>query len=206
MRGPDSSGEFVVALCGPSGVGKGYVKKRAIDVLGDVPLSEPVVATTREPRKDDGPDREAGIDAASFFTRVDDGDIVLPHRPFRDTNSPLYGFTRESLDAPYLLTEVHSTVLGEFHALFPSRPRMVMGFVADESTLAASIRDRQGDTSDGAGIELRLACASAEIAEIERGYEEGHVDRLYDCTKLGRAAVQELAITEMVSFVRAQHV
>ena len=55
----------MIGIIGPSGVGKGFVKKAILTAFPGR-LIEPIVVTTRPKRSDDGPDRLAGISEEEF--------------------------------------------------------------------------------------------------------------------------------------------
>ena len=168
----------VIALCGPSGVGKGHTKRMILDMAG-VEFAEPVVASTRHARIDDDASRLAGLSDPDFDRLVEQGDVILPHRPFRVDGSPRYGFLMASLlvEKP-ILTEVHSSIIRPFHETFGGQA-LIIGMVASPDTLRANIMARQGSEYDGVGIDLRVESARQEVAEIYDAYEHDAIDQLY---------------------------
>lgn len=173
-------GSPVIALCGPSGVGKGFTKQK---ILGSMPnpefFAEPIVVTTRGARHDDGPSRRAGLTDKDFSRLVARGAIVLEHRPFRADNTPWYGFDKDSLrtDRP-LLTETHSSILEEFRRQLADRRVLIIGLIATRETLQTNIHKRQPDTPD---IDIRLSLGALEGQEIRAAYEKGVIDDLVLC-------------------------
>lgn len=87
----DNKKKNIIAISGPSGVGKGYVKSLIINAI-DEEIFEPVVVTTREKRSDDNISRRAGLSTIEFEEDVKERRILFPHRPFEDENTPLYGY------------------------------------------------------------------------------------------------------------------
>jgi guanylate kinase len=170
----------VIALSGPSGVGKGFTKAR-IRQLSPDGFAEPVVASTRYARMDDDSSRLAGLSESDFDRLVTAGDVVLAHQPFRTDGSPRYGFVAESLvtDKP-ILTEVHSSIIDVFKQQFHGRA-MVIGMVATRQTLLENILARQGSQFDGVGIDLRVDSAAQEAQEIFDAYAAETVDSLFSC-------------------------
>jgi len=104
--------DTVIALCGPSGVGKGFTKKLIQSTISPyASLREPVVCTTRPSRPDDNVSRRTGIHDSDFDKLIKSGSIVLSHRPFRNADTPRYGFASDSVrPGRPLLTEVHSSI------------------------------------------------------------------------------------------------
>ncbi len=175
-----TTGSPLIALSGPSGVGKEYTKAVIRAELGH--LSEPVVASTRKRRPGEAASRLAGMTEFGFIESVIAGHIVLPHRPFREEGTAWYGFVRDSLEieAP-LLTEVHSTVLDSFRSLTRSmgRDALIVGLVAPDETLITNLTGpgRSGCEDD---VTLRLRHARNEVAEIESAAKVGVVDHVFD--------------------------
>jgi hypothetical protein len=198
-----SNPDCVVALCGPSGVGKGFVKRRVQEEMPAVGFIEPVVATTRKPRNDDNASRMAGLDELDFNQRVLSGSLVLPHRPFRMPHSPLYAFQGESLGRRPLLTEVHSTIVGDFRELLADNTRvLIVGFVAASSLLSESIGVRQGTFHDGVSASDRVALAGTECDEISAAHHAGSIDHVLAVREASeRDEVQTTAVNIIRTFM-----
>jgi guanylate kinase len=170
----------VIALSGPSGVGKGFTKAKIRELSPDG-FTEPVVASTRHARMDDDSSRLAGLSESDFDRLVAAGEVVLPHQPFHIDGSPRYGFVAESLVTKKpILTEVHSSIIDEFKQQFQGRA-MVIGMVATRQTLLDNILTRQGSQFDGVGIDLRVDSATREVQEIFDAYAAESVDTLFSC-------------------------
>ena len=190
------STETVVALCGPSGIGKGFTKRL---IQAEIPIlrTEPVVVTTRAPRADDNESRRAGLSEHEFDELVASGAVVLDHRPFRVLSSPRYGFDAESLQSPALLTEAHSTILGRFRREFVSRPVLMVGCVASVSALRDNIFSRQPHATDN---ELRLSMSQLEMAEIQRAYDTGIVEHIVNFDLDRRDDAQRAVVDRVKEF------
>lgn len=199
MRNLETSSGVIVALCGPSGVGKGYAKK----LIGDsIPMgfSEPVVCTTREARVDDGVSRRAGLAVNDFHKLVERGDIVLAHQPFRVPESPWYGFDAESLDSEgHVLTEVHSTILKEYGNRCIGRKTLTLGLVSDDATRLQNIRGRQA--VDAQDLDLRMDMGRQEIEEIWDAHCAGTIDTVLDASLHVREVSMSMAVTMVGSFL-----
>lgn len=166
-----------MALCGPSCVGKGFIKRELGPSLVEIHPSEPIVATTREPRAEEGVGRRAGLSTEEFLAEVNAGTIVLPHRPFRDDASPFYGFVANSFDSSRSqLTEVHSTIIDQFREHVADRPSLVIGLVASRETLEINMASRVSSGVNEANNDERLRLASVEMGEIFAGYAAGMID------------------------------
>lgn len=167
----------IVALCGPSCVGKGFIKRELGPSLVEIRATEPIVATTREPRAYEGESRRAGLSTEEFLAEVNAGTIVLPHRPFRDEASHLYGFVTDSFDMDRSqLTEVHSTIIEPFRELVAGRPSLVIGLVASRETLELNMALRTSSGIMEGNNDQRIQLASTEMSEIFAGYAAGLVD------------------------------
>lgn len=190
----------VVALCGPSGVGKGYTKNRLLAQFSGM-YAEPVVVTTRPVRADDigAAGRRAGVPDAEYQKLVSSGAIILDHRPFREPTTPRYGFDAESTFQPKpLLTEVHSTIIEDFSKIFADRRVFVVGFLAAKEMLRENVNLRDDSTND---IDTRIRMGQLEQEEILQAYDNGLITRLYGINELNRDTQQKSAIDEIQKFV-----
>jgi len=186
----------VIALTGPSGVGKGFTKEKILELAPDG-FAEPVVASTRHARMDDGTSRLAGLSEQDFDRLIESGEVILPHQPFRLDGSPRYGFVAESLvtNKP-ILTEVHSSIIDVFKQKFDGRA-MIIGMIATRETLLENILARQGSQFDGVGVDLRVDSATQEVQEIFDAYASEDIDVLFSCDPSER----DYAQTRIVSMV-----
>lgn len=192
------SGESpLVTLTGPSGIGKGYISRLLRESL-EIDFATPTVCTTRARRNDDGANRRAGLSMAEFDNLVGSGEVVLAHQPFRQPDSPWYGFITETLFTTRpVLTEVHTTILDDFHTLSSDTSAVRIGLHADQETLRANLARRQPDIPAG-DLGLRLSMGSIETDEIKSAFSRGHLDALVDYS----AQQREQAGTIIVSFIR----
>lgn len=203
MRSTEQSGGSVVALCGPSGVGKGHVKELIKHGVG-VNFSEPVVCTTRPSRADDGMARRAGLSEGKFAKLVERGDIVLPHQPFREPGSPWYGFDAGSFDTEQpILTEVHSTILKPFRTLFLGRRALTVCLISDDITRVANIMNREAVT-DSVDFDRRVHMGGLEIEEINAALHDRYVDAVLDCSLDRRNHAQRMAVEIVKRFIGEQ--
>lgn len=186
----------ILALCGPSGVGKEHIKELIKERVRPLRLSEPLVATTRPVRDGEAASREAGIPVGKFWDRVGEGNIVLPHRPFRRRKSPLYGFVGATFTpARDQLVEVHSSVVERYADLVITRPSMIIGLIAARETLEVNLSDRQKSSSTD-NVGLRLDLALIEIDEIAAAHAKGNIDEVFDVNYANR----DQQVEEIVSF------
>lgn len=176
----------VIALCGPSGVGKGYTKNLIMSSLSDIKFAEPIVATTRPARPNDGISRLSGLTEKQFLTMVEVGMIVLPHRPFGE-GTDLYGFVATSLNKENLLTEVHPSIIDEFINYFKDSDVMIYALKASEQFLLKVLKDR-GDTKN---VSLRIFKSKSEIAQIEKAKQKGQISEVLEVNFENRDTVQK---------------
>ena len=187
----------VVALMGPSGIGKGYIKS-SIKKFTELELSEPVVATTREKRPDDDASRQAGLSLEAFAERVQNGDILFPHQPFEDVGTPFYGFEENSLNNSRLLTEIHWTILGNFVDFFERDEMLILAMTADTKFLFQSIKSRGFNSED---IELRVEKSIKEIKQITKGHDRGSIDHLFEINSENREHIQREIIRKSLDWL-----
>jgi guanylate kinase len=164
--------EQVIGLTGPSGVGKGFAKKAILAAYQGL-LVEPIVATTRPRRDDDGADRQAGMSDTEFDTLVSSGEIIFAHSPFN--NNFRYGFLHSSFqnDAA-TLTEVHVDNIPRFREQFRDS-LFLIGIFASKKYLESNLHDRDTTTSD---LNIRLDAATAEVAKIKRLHRIGVINEI----------------------------
>ena len=187
----------LVTLTGPSGIGKGYVSRLVRDSI-EIDFATPTVCTTRASRNDDGVNRQAGLSMTEFDHLVESGEVVLAHQPFRRPDSPWYGFIAETLFTTQpVLTEVHTTILDDFHTLSRDTSAVRIGLCADQETLRSNLAQRQPDMP-ASDLGLRLSMGSIEADEIQNAFNHGYLDMLVDYSTQHR----EQAGVAIVSFIR----
>ena len=164
--------EQIIGLTGPSGVGKGFVKKAILTAFPGR-LIEPIVVTTRPKRSDDGPDRLAGISEEEFELMTNRNEIIFAHTPFG--NNYKYGFMRSSFrtGAP-ALTEVHVDNVIRFKDEFRSSLYLI-GIFASRKYLERNLSDRGTNPND---IDVRLSAAQTEIKKIRSLHSTGQINEL----------------------------
>ena len=155
-------------LSGPSGVGKGTLRERALNGIDDLAYS--ISCTTRRPRpgETDGVEYRF-ISDADFEARVQAG-LFLEHAQVHDAR---YGTLREDVEREL---EAGRDVLLEIDvqgAMQVRRrlPDAVSIFVAPPSIEELERRLRERGTEDDEGLKLRLSNAVSELegaAEYDR--------------------------------------
>lgn len=161
----------IFGFVGPSGVGKGFIKKVIQESLPET-FSEPIVATTRSKRSSDGLDRLPGLPHEQFLDMVSRGQILFPHQPFGESTD-WYGFVASSFSGEKpIVIEVHVDNVKLFGEKFDDR-RVLIALVAELEYLASNMEQR-GDTSHE--IEERLTTATDEIEKIHLLHQEGLIN------------------------------
>lgn len=186
----------IIGLVGPSGVGKGYAKEAVRAAFSD--LAELTVVTTREKRPSNGLDREASVSKEEFLRRVDKGEIIFPHRPFRTTGD-WYGFIGPQVDSlldsgKKILTEVHVDNVRPFKERYPNQVFLI-ALVSDEGYLAANIKRRGTETVRQ--LRERLDVAKREVKMIKRLFKEGFLDSLIEVNWQNREHLTEIAVEKV---------
>jgi dihydroorotate dehydrogenase (fumarate) len=186
----------IIAVCGPSGVGKGYTKNLIQNING-VSFVEPVVATTRPIRSDDGVHRLAGLTDKEFADMVETGLVVLPHQPFGD-NTAYYGFIEESFKNGNILAEVHSSILKEFREYFKNDNLLIFAMEASDDFLRESMKKRGTNTD----IDLRVAKNKEEVAQIREARQNGIIDGLWNIDLRNRVNSQSQIVNQVKKWLK----
>lgn len=171
----------LIAIIGPSGVGKGFLGDKIREIAPEVAV--PSIYTTRLQRPSEKPSEARKFVGDSVFSALEMAElIVLSHRPFRRSDSPRYGFEKKSLLDPTrtALTEVHSTILKPFRSTVIHRPVLMIALTANKSVLRENIAERQGTFDDGVSDAERVLSAEQETEEIVTAYDAGVVDHIFE--------------------------
>jgi len=171
----------IVALCGPSGVGKGYLKG-LIKEYKEFCFFEPIVATTRLTREHDGVDRLAGLSEKVFSQLISEKKVVLVSQPFGH-NTPLYGFIEESFNPKSILTEVHSSILKDFTEYFRNDNLIILGLDACEDYLHNAMIENGLEYGD---IELRIKASRTEREQIKDALDSNYIEKIWEINAKGR--------------------
>ena len=162
----------VLALSGPSGVGKGHLKRLLVESLPNVAALP--FASTRRPRASDGDDLISGLELDAFEAHVAAGRIDLPSNPY---GSEWYGIWKPALDLArqaemLVVTEVHPSQVPAWRSS-SLKPLSVVGLVASDIYLKSNLLLR-GD----ADWQRRLAAANRERLALAAYAAQGELDDL----------------------------
>lgn len=170
---------YIIALSGPSGIGKGFVKEAIRRRYPGMP--ELTVVTTRSRRPSDGVDRETDVPIAMFLKQQNEREIILAHQPF-GIQHDWYGFRRSQIDqglnrGECMLTEIHPDNINPFYELYPSS-LFVFGFIAPENYIRKNLQAR--DTEPQTEQERRIQQSIYEMNQIRHWQDRGRIIRLFD--------------------------
>lgn len=187
----NNSENLIIGLSGPSAVGKGYCKEEIKKHFPDI-FVEPIVATTRPRRPNDGADRLSGISLETFSELEDKGEIIFSHQPF-GKDGDWYGFLSSNIDSnsKNILTEVHPDNIIPFKKRYSHRVNLI-GLVAGKEYLEENIRRRSTETEDQIQIRLQSSVAEAEVLRNYKGL--GLIDFLIEVSNQNRAELSPLII------------
>ncbi len=149
---------MIVALCGPSGIGKGYVKERILQIYPFI--QELTWFTTRSLRPNEKRDGNRIPVSVSEFNRMAEiGELVLVQELF----GHLYGLREEDLfpTRDVKLTELHPKNVSE--ALKVNPAIIVIGFVTPDLSLLYKRLAVVRKTESAEEIDKRVAMAEDEI-------------------------------------------
>lgn len=153
---------MVISLSGPSGIGKGFVKERLLQVY---PFIEELVwFTTRPLRPNEQRSNRIQVSLPEFNKLVESGKLVL----VQDLYGHRYGLKKEDLLPGSLvrLTELHPDNLKEALKINPTI--LGIGFVTSDLSLLHRRLSVLRNTESTAEIEQRIAVAKIEIETILR--------------------------------------
>lgn len=147
---------LLIALCGPSGSGKGYLKQYLKKGFG---AHEPPVFTTRRKReKEDSLDR-IFLAPKEFERKLGRGELILVKKIYGNN----YGFSADAFEKSSIVTEIHASNLNDFKMRYPHSLTIAL-LPKKLSFLKTRLRKRGSNTQEE--ICLRLEKAEQEIEEI----------------------------------------
>lgn len=154
---------MIIALSGPSGIGKGYVKEAILKENPDV--KEAVWYTTRELRP--GEKNRKSITNAEFDSLKLTGKLVL----VQDMFGHRYAMCKEDLMTTdgIILTEIHPYVVREAKIINPNI--FFIGMITDDIELLRERLSVRRKTESPEEIEHRLQTAMMEISTINENRE-----------------------------------
>lgn len=151
--------QILVTLTGPSGIGKGYLKKYLKKVFN---FKEPVVYTTREKRKDEDFSERMFLTKREFLEKVKNKELILVRKIYGN----YYGFHKNAfLINSNLITEIHIDNVEKFKKMYPHA--LMLGFLS--KTLDFLIyRLKKKEKESGQKVTLRLDEIKKEIKKIQK--------------------------------------
>ena len=185
---------MIIALCGPSGVGKGYVKQH---LLSHFPTAvQPTVVTTRPSRSSDGTDRKAGVTTQSFFHMVNSGQVIFANQPF---GIDWYGFEKKTIEGELVITEVHVDNVVPFVQFFGSK-LVIVALIADSDYLSLNLNQRGSETR--ADQEARLKVAKREVSKIRDFEKAGAVQIVLQVSMINRDQIASMVVNSLKTHLR----
>lgn len=187
----------IFGLVGPSGVGKGFIKKVIQESLPEI-FSEPIVATTRPKRSSDDLDRLPGLPHEQFLDMVSRGQILFPHQPFGGSTD-WYGFVASSFSGEKpVMTEVHVDNVRIFREKFLDG-LLLIALIADLGYLASNMEQR-ADTSHE--IKERLTAATDEVTAIRLLHQERLIDHVIAVNIDNRDTLADVVINLLLRHIK----
>lgn len=151
---------MIIALSGPSGIGKGFIKERLLALYPD--MEELRWLTTRSLRPGEEGGNRIHVPDAQFTELVRCGEIVLVQSHFNHH----YGLRKGDLAPCALtrLTELHPSILRD--ALGINSEIILIGLVTPDLSLLRKRLAQVRKTESLAEIEKRIAQAESEMNAI----------------------------------------
>ncbi len=153
---------MIISLSGPSGIGKGFVKERLLQLYPHI--QELAWFTTRPLRPNERGGNRVHVSLQEFNQLVEFGELVL----VQDLFSHRYGLRKEDLlsNSDIKLTELHPDNLMEALKINPTI--FAIGLVTFDLSLLRKRLSVIRKTESPAEIEKRIAMATGEIETILR--------------------------------------
>jgi len=191
----------IIALVGPSGVGKNFAKQAIKNQFPE--LSELTVFTTRARRSSDGLDRKTDISVDDFLKMQKEEKIIAPHQPF-GSDGDWYGFSKEQIDEllekeRQILTEIHPDNVSLFKKLYGSRV-FTIALTAETEYLEHNLKLR--DSEKNIDRKIRLNKAMDEIKKIKELKRGGLIDKIVEVNWDNRDELAELIASEVEQKLR----
>jgi len=169
----------ILALSGPSGIGKGYLRSALTKVfpqVADLPF-----VTTRPPRSSDRDDLISGMSQDAFLFHKSAGRIQQDFVPYGNQRYGIWAPALELIRACEIpcLTEVHPSQI-ELWMEAGIGPISVVGLVSSISYLRHNLEDR----GDG-DIPKRIAAADDEMRLLREHSERGGLAELIEIESRG---------------------
>lgn len=151
---------FLITITGPSGIGKGYLKKYLKDYFnaGEFP-----VCTTRKKRKDDESKERIFLTEKEFKEKLKNGRLVFSG----EFCNYLYGFDCEcfkNLEKKRIVTEVLIDNVEEFREKYPQA--IMLTLLTDSISFLRCRLKKRGENDEE--LKKRLQAAGYEMKESER--------------------------------------
>ncbi len=191
----------IIALVGPSGVGKNYAKQA---IKKQFPLLlELTVYTTRPKRPSDGLDRKTDIATEDFLKMKKDSQLIATHQPF-GTQGDWYGFSQKQIDEmlinnKIILTEIHPDNIPLFKKLYSDQV-FIIALIAKNEYLKYNLKLRNSEKETDKT--LRLNRAAQEIESIRKMQKEKLINSLLEINWNNRDKLSELVVNEVMQEIR----
>jgi len=186
----------IIALVGPSGVGKNFAKQAIKDKFPQ--LVELTVYTTRPKRSSDGLDRKANIPIDNFLIMKQKGEIIAAHQPF-GPEGDWYGFFRNQIEEMLdnnnlILTEIHPDNIPLFKELYGDKV-FTVALTAEKDYLEHNLKSRGSEKN--IDREARLNKAFDEITTIQKMWKEKLIDKIIDVGWNNRDNLAKIMVNEV---------
>jgi len=178
----------IIALLGPSGVGKGLLKSYLIK-QATVDFIVPKIFTTRPSRKDDLDSNKVSISQEEFELQVEEGTIIYPHS-IRYSTGYLYGFSRDDLalyPANNLLIELYPHLLELFKNKY-QKDLISFALLASKNRLKKNLMRRETETESSFNDRIKLGEEEEKI--ILNLNKLGYIDYLYNLDNLSEEIIK----------------
>ena len=148
---------ILITLTGPSGIGKGYLKKYLKKVFK---LTEPPVYTTRKKRKNEDSSDRIFLTRKEFREKLKKGELILVNEIYGN----YYGFQKDAFsDNSNQITEIYIDNVKKFREIYPSA--LMLGLLP-KSLDFLMYRLHKREKESGEKVSQRLGEIEKELAKI----------------------------------------
>ena len=150
---------FFATLTGPSGIGKGYLKRNLKDCFD---FEEPLVYTTRRKRKEDENNDRIFLSKKEFFKKKKNKEFIFVNK-FYDN---LYGFGLKAfnnINKKRIITEIHIDNVKEFRKKY-LQANMILLLTDNINFLKYRLTKRGEDTQE---LNKRLKISKEELKKCK---------------------------------------
>lgn len=184
---------MIIALSGPSGAGKGYLKERLINRYPFI--QELIWITTRPIRVNESCNNRVSVSISEFEKLAKENKIIL----IQDLYGHRYGIRRDDFldDSGVKLTELHPSNIKDALKINPSI--IVIGLIASDLLLLQKRLSMIRKTESDLEIKKRISMANLEIDIILQNKEV--VESIFDVSQISEELIFDQVVGVLAPYL-----